>query len=206
MSSYIELNLQELIGIDIDQVPDCLCRNSHSFEKLIAHIRPKTNKNDVEQLRHIVILMYRLLLLEKLQCLWRTYRKSGLGELLDVPQHIQQAGMKIWPNEIRTRIKNFQIDLSFADNHCQLFVDHCLKELDNKNRDYSQQLRYQTTHLLDYTSSMEETFQNFVQQGFFSQSLDYDCQIELVQYHYIDAVLKQQYLNENPNENQVRWY
>ncbi|CAF5165248.1 unnamed protein product, partial [Rotaria magnacalcarata] len=38
------------------------------------------------------------------------------------------------------------------------------------------------------------------------QRIEYDCQIALVQYHYTDAVLKRQYLIENPNENQIQLF
>ncbi|CAF5226114.1 unnamed protein product, partial [Rotaria magnacalcarata] len=90
------------------------------------------------------------------------------------------------------------------DEKCLLFVDHCQKKLNDQNEIHRNQLRYRTSRVMDYTSAMELTIENFVKQGFMYQRIEYDCQISLVQYHYTDAVLKRQYLIENPNENQVR--
>ncbi|CAF5193258.1 unnamed protein product [Rotaria magnacalcarata] len=146
-----------------------------------------------------------MLLIEKLQILWITYRKSGMGELQQ-PRSTKDVGLKIWPFEICSRIKHVENANITDDEKCHLFVDHCQKKLNDQNEIYRNQLRYRTSHIVDYTSPMELTIENFVKQGFMYQRIEYDCQISLVQYHYTDAVLKRQYLIENPNENQIQLF
>ncbi|CAF4100514.1 unnamed protein product, partial [Rotaria sp. Silwood1] len=68
--SYSELNLRQLIGLDIDKVPQYLNHTNDSFHKIIHSIRPTMTVNRLEELRHIAILMYKLFLLEKLELLW----------------------------------------------------------------------------------------------------------------------------------------
>ncbi|CAF3411399.1 unnamed protein product [Rotaria socialis] len=199
---YTELDLQQLIGVNINQVPPYLCSSNESFKETIHDIRPKISQNHLEELRHVAILMYKMLLLEKLQTLWITYRKSGMSELQQPPS-TKHVGLKIWPFEIRSRIKYIENANINDDEKCHLFVDHCQKKLNDQNEIYRNQLRYRTSHIMDYTSAMELTIENLVQQRFGYQSIEYDCQISLVQYHYTDAVLKRQYLIENPNENQI---
>jgi hypothetical protein len=200
--SYTELNLKQLIGIDINQVPTYLSTSNETFKHKIHAIRPKINQNHLEELRHVAILMYRMLFVEKLQSLWTMYRKSGNGELQQ-PRSTKEISMKIWPCAIRSRINTIvNVNMS-VDEKCQLFVDHCRTKLNDQYEVYRNQLRYRTTHIIDYTSAMELTIQNLVQQGFMYQRIEYDCEIALVQYHYIDGILKRQYLTENPNEYQV---
>ncbi|CAF1340290.1 unnamed protein product, partial [Rotaria magnacalcarata] len=111
-----------------------------------------------------------------------------------------------WSFEIRSRIKHVENANITDDEKCQLFVDHCQKKLNDQNEMYRNQLRYRTSHIVDYTSAMELTIENFVKQGFMYQRIEYDCRIALVQYHYTDAVLKRQYLIEKPNENQIQLF
>ncbi|CAF4845295.1 unnamed protein product [Rotaria socialis] len=200
---YTELDLQQLIGVNIHQVPPYLCSSNESFKETIHDIRPKISQNHLEELRHVAILMYKMLLIEKLQTLWITYRKSGMGEFQQT-RSTNEVSLKIWPFEICSRIKYIENANTSADEKCQLFVDHCQKKLNDQNEIYRNQLRYRTSHIMDYTSAMELTIENFVKQRFRYQSIEYDCQISLVQYHYTDAVLKRQYLIEHPNENQIQ--
>ncbi|CAF4336398.1 unnamed protein product [Rotaria magnacalcarata] len=202
---YIELDLKQLIGVNINQVPSYLCSSNESFKETIHDIRPKIGQNHLEELRHVAILMYKMLLIEKLQILWITYRKSGMGELQQ-SRSTKDVGLKIWPFEICSRIKHVENANITDDEKCHLFVDHCQKKLNDQNEIYRNQLRYRTSHIVDYTSPMELTIENFVKQGFMYQRIEYDCQIALVQYHYTDAVLKRQYLIENPNENQIQLF
>ncbi|CAF4995833.1 unnamed protein product, partial [Rotaria socialis] len=97
--------------------------------------------------RHVAIPMYKMLLIEKLQILWITYRKSGMGELQQ-PRSTKDVGLKIWPFEIRSRIKHVE-NANITDNEkCQLFVDHCQKKLNDQNEIYRNQLRYRTSHII----------------------------------------------------------
>ncbi|CAF2064739.1 unnamed protein product, partial [Rotaria magnacalcarata] len=179
--------------------------SNESFKETIHAIRPKISQNHLEELRHVAILMYKMLLLEKLQTLWITYRKSGMGEMQQT-RSTMDVGLKIWPFEIRSRIKHVKNANITDDEKCQLFVDHCQKKLNDQNEIYRNQLRYRTSHVMDYTSAMELTIENFVKQGFMYQRIDYDCRIALVQYHYVDEILKRQYWIENPNENQIQLF
>ena len=200
---HTELNLEQLIGVNINQVPPYLCCSNESFKEAIYSIRPKVSLHHLEELRHVAILMYKILLLEKLQNLWTIYRRSGMGELSQ-PRSAKEVALKIWPFEIRSRIKHVENANITDDEKCHLFVDHCQTKLSDQNQLYRNQLRYRTSHIMDYTSAMELTVENFVKQRFMYQRIEYDCRIALVQYHYTDAVLKCQYLIENPNENQVK--
>ncbi|CAF1623635.1 unnamed protein product [Rotaria sp. Silwood1] len=202
--SYSELNLRQLIGLDIDKVPQYLNHTNDSFHKIIHSIRPTMTVNRLEELRHIAILMYKLFLLEKLELLWTMYRRSGTGNL-ELSTPIEQMNRNIWPKEVRTRIELIHNKYISNNDLYLTFVEHCLGKLYEKNEECQRQLRYRTGHLVDYTWAMEETIKKFVQQGFMYQSVEYACQIALVQYNYREAMAKQQFLHENPNQNQVSY-
>ncbi|CAF4782263.1 unnamed protein product [Rotaria sp. Silwood1] len=202
--SYSELNLRQLIGFDIDKVPQYLNHTNDSFQKIIHSIRPTMTVNRLEELRHIAILMYKLFLLEKLELLWTMYRRSGTGNL-ELSTPIEQMNRNIWPKEVRTRIELIHNKHISNNNLYLTFVEQCLGKLYEKNEECQRQLRYRTGHLVDYTWAMEETIKKFVQQGFMYQSVEYACQIALVQYNYREAMAKRQFLHENPNQNQVSY-
>lgn len=205
---YEQLTIQELIGTDIDQVPDYLCEANDSFEKLIYSMRSNLPKKHLEQFRYVAILMHKIFLLEKLINLWTLYQKCGLGQLKISIQY-QPSNLQIWLENIFARLKHIHGSLNRINmngsqhTECQLFVDECLKKLSDKFSDYHYQLQMNTVRLEDFTFSMEHTIEKFIQYHFKYQSLQYDCLIETVQYQYIDALLKQHYANEHPSERHV---
>lgn len=207
--SYQQLSIKELISIDIDQVPDYLRQTNHSFDKCIYSMRPNLPKTCLEPFKQVAILMHKTLLIDKLKRLWTLYRKSGMGQL-KIPEQLQQCHLQIWSKHIRARVKHIHDESSIEINNdddyntqCQLFADECLKKLSDKFYECHHYLQLDTVHLFDYTFNMEQTIQKFIQRNFLSQSLQYDCQIETVEYHYIDTLIKRQYANEHPTDKQV---
>ncbi|CAF1164057.1 unnamed protein product [Rotaria sordida] len=169
----------------------------------IHSIRPTITSNHLEELRSIAILMYKIFLLEKLYSLWTIYRKLGKGEL-ELLQRTKPLTMNIWPFEVHLRLKHIQQTNIYDGDTYRMFVDHCLKKLNEKIEECRSQLRYRTSHMIDDTLNIKETIEKFVQQGFMYRCLEYDCQIELIQYYYTDRILKRQYLSENTNEKQIQ--
>lgn len=211
---YTELSLTQLLGINIEEVPFYLLSTSESFRKLMQSIESSLDTKDhIEEIRQIGIVMFQIFLLEKLYSLWITYRRSGFGILI-LPGHIKRLRKKIWPLQVRSRIQHLKTmanfhsnnnDADHEDHSCRILVDHCLKKLDEKSEEYHGILEDRIKHLTESSaSSIVCIIETFVRQRFMNQRLKYDCEIELVQYEYIDELLKYYYLNENPNEKQVK--
>ncbi|CAF1670998.1 unnamed protein product [Rotaria magnacalcarata] len=151
---YTDVDLHELIGIDIDKIPHYLSNENKLLEEKICAIRPTIDKNHLEELHQIAILIY---------------------------------------------VENTH---AYDDETCQMFIDHCLQKLNEKNDEYRHQLRFRTSHVTNYSPAMECTIEKFIQHEFKRQHIVYHCQITLVLYHYIDEILKRHFYTENPNIKQ----
>jgi hypothetical protein len=197
-------------GIDFETIPDYLSRQNQAFENKIHSIRPPTIQ--LEELREIAILIYKIMFLEIVKSLWIVYRTSGMGgggggsgNLPSIILQINQLNMEIWPPEVQSYMKLFKFNQNInEDNPCLSFVNHCLYQLDDQSKEYHHQLNVKTSRLVDYTRSLEYVIEKFVQQGLQPLRIETDQQIALVQYHYTDGLLKRAYLAQNPTENQVR--
>ncbi|CAF1389602.1 unnamed protein product [Adineta steineri] len=138
---------------------------------------------NLEDLRAIAILMHKIFSIEIIHSLWIVYRKSGMGELQSKFQ-TNQIGAKVWPKDVRSRIKTSQIQYIDDDDD-----DACLTL---------------TSRLPGYNRSIEHIIEKFVQQRLHSLRIEIDQEIALVQYYYTDQILKRTYLDQKSNENQIQ--
>ena len=190
--------------MNVETIPNYLSCQNQAFEKKIQSIRPLTIQ--LEELREVAILTYKIMFVEIVKSLWIVYQKSCMGDLsymIILP--INQLNTQIWPTEIQSYMKLFKFNRNTNDdNHYLTFVNHCLCQLDDQSKEYQHQLTVKTSRLVGYTRSLEYTIEKLVKQGLQSLCMEIDQQIALVQYHYTDSLLKRAYLAQNPNESQVR--
>ncbi|CAF1339014.1 unnamed protein product [Adineta steineri] len=201
LSCSTKLTLMKLLRIDFNEIPFYLFKTNQSFDKKIRSILPTTDK--LEQLRSIAILMYKIICINMIRSLWIVYQKSGMGELQTNLLSINQLNRKVWPKEILLLLNENQIVNINHDNACSTLVNHCLCQLNDKSEEYRRELRLNTTRLSDYTPNMEYIIEKFVEQGLIGLRIEIDCQIALVKHDYIDEILKQQYLAQNPTAIQI---
>ncbi|CAF1344517.1 unnamed protein product [Adineta steineri] len=192
---------QTMTGIDFDLIPDYLCQTNQSFKRKVHSILPSTM--NLEDLRAIAILIHKIFSIEIIYSLWIVYRKSGMGELQSTFQ-TNQIGTKVWPKDVRSRIKTSQIQyIDDDDDACLTLVNSCLHDLNTKNNQYRRELIVKTSRLPGYNRSIEHIIEKFVQQRLHSLRIEIDQEIALVQYYYTDQILKRTYLDQKPNENQM---
>lgn len=202
---YQKLDFHQLIGIHIEEIPHYLRADSESFQKFILSFLSKTIEKHSEDLRQIAIVMHKILLLEKVDNLWLIYRKSGMG-IIKLPKHFMHLRRKIWPFNVRVLVQQILNTADPDHNTYQLFVDYCLERLQNKSEACFNELNNRINSLANSIPNMESIIETFVRRHFIDESLEYDCQIALVQYHYIDELIKYYYLASNPDEKQVKSY
>ncbi|CAF1265428.1 unnamed protein product [Adineta steineri] len=201
LSRLKKLTLIKLLRIDFNEIPSYLSKANQSFDKKIHSVLPKTN--NLEQLRSIAILMYKIICINMIRSLWIVYQKSGMGELQTNLLSINQLNRKIWPQEILLLLNENEIVDINQDNACSTLVNHCLCQLNDKNEEYRRELRLNTTKISDYTPSIEYIIEKFVEQGLIGLRIEIDCQSALVEHDYIDEILKQQYLAQNSTSIQI---
>ncbi|CAF5024179.1 unnamed protein product, partial [Rotaria socialis] len=127
----------------IDKIPHYLSNDNKLLEDKMRAIQPTINEKHSEELRQIAILIV------------------GMGTL-ELPSHIKQLDIKIWPFAVHTRIRHVENTHAYDDETCQMFIDLCLQKLNEKNDEYRHQLRFQTCHVTDYSLAMEFTIEKFI--------------------------------------------
>jgi hypothetical protein len=70
--------LLNINGINFETIPNYFSRQNQAFEKKMQSIRPLTIQ--LEELREIGILIYKIMFVEIVKSLWIVYRKSATGD------------------------------------------------------------------------------------------------------------------------------
>ena len=130
------INLLKDIKDHIDRIPNYLTKQHKSFQEIIHQALPsikpattttsvKSNKNinhNMDELRKIAILIYKIRIIHTYQYLWTSYLKSGMGQLILPSQTQHQLSysttLSIWPNEIKTMVLSNKMDKTIEHETC----------------------------------------------------------------------------------------
>ncbi len=203
----------------IKKIPDFLTKRNEPFRQMLRQALSTTttaaessNKNDyknnIEALRHIAILIYKIILIQTYQTLWTTYLKSGMGQLIiqsSQNSSTYPTNIKIWPKEIKTMIQSTTSMNKTNDNEkiYMAFVNNNLHQLDNQLKQYDTELKIQTTNFNGYILIIQQMIEAYIEQNLRLFCMEVEHQIQLVHYDYHIRALKIEYLRQNPNEYQV---
>ncbi|CAF1322105.1 unnamed protein product [Rotaria magnacalcarata] len=103
----------------------------------------KLNSN-TNKLRKIAILIYKIMVIQTYQYLWKTYFKSGTGQFI-IPSETKQklsysATLSIWPKEIKTIVLSNKKDKTNENEICLKFTNGQLNALQHQLKQYQQEL------------------------------------------------------------------
>jgi hypothetical protein len=198
----------------IKKIPDFLTKRNQSFQQMlhqalstitIASSNKNDNKNHMETLRHIAILIYKIILIQMYQILWKTYLKSGMGQLIIQSQDrsMYSTRLELWPKQIKTMIQSTTMNKTIENEVCVAFVNNNLHELDKQLKQYEVELKIQITNFNGYTFTIQQTIGTYIKQNLLSLHMEIEHKIELVHYDYHIRALKLEYFRQNPNSYQV---
>lgn len=134
-----DVTLMKEMKLEIEKIPDYLTKRNKSFQQMLYQAVStitttttttwnKNNNTHIESLRHIAILIYKIMFIQVYHALWAAYLKSGMGQLI-IPSQAKQfysTAVSIWPKQIKTfsqstcgKKTNREHDyyLKFAQNH-----------------------------------------------------------------------------------------
>ena len=204
-----EFIISKILRIDFNDIPYYLSTANESFQTKVYSVLPKTQ--NLKKIRSIAILMYKILVIEIFVQLWKVYQQLNIGQLQIIALPIQMINgicPKICPKEILSLVKEqykneYPKTKEEEEKLCFKLINDCLCLLHDKSEEYRHELRSYGCSLSDYTPEIEQTIENFVQQGLIYLRSEIDCQIALFQYYYVDEILQRQYLSQNPTDPQV---
>jgi hypothetical protein len=210
-----------------DQIPTYLLATNKSFSRMMKKIINTTTSNSInmDDLRHVAILMHQIGELKRDKQVKMIYLQSGTGTLKELGPMLNTIDRRVWPVQVKSKMLEKQeltkttataaaaattttmVINNKEDEHRdnEMFVRQYLKEVDEQIEQYQHQLDKHKSRLTDFTSTMEEAIKNFVHEhGMKPVEMKINFKIRLLHYDYDDEILERQYIQEKPNEYQVK--
>ncbi|CAF4950055.1 unnamed protein product [Rotaria magnacalcarata] len=197
----------------LEIIPNYLTKQNISFKELmhqvLSSIITTTEKlnNNMDELRKIAILLHKIMVIQTYQYLWKTYFKSGTGQLI-IPSETKQklsysTTLPIWPKEIKTIVLSNKKDKTNGNEICLKFVNDHLYALQHQLKQYQQELNIKANNFQGYTISIQEKLMAYIEQNLNSSlSKKIEHQVELIHYDYHIRALELEYFQHKPNEYQ----
>jgi DNA-binding transcriptional MerR regulator len=193
------------LKLEIEKIPTYLTKRNASFKQIMHQAlstiaaTATTDNNNIEELRKITIVIYKIMIIQTYHLLWTVYLKSGTGQLVSpstkYPSH--STTVPIWPKAIKNITKT-------NDNEvCLKFVKHHLHELDQQLKQFQTELNLKANHFRGYTLIIQKNIETYIEQNLQSLRTKIEHQIELIHYDYHIGALKLEYFRHKPNEYQV---
>jgi hypothetical protein len=213
------IKIMKEIRDQLEIIPNYLTKQNISFKELIHQVlssitpaeKSNNNANNMDELRKIAILLYKILVIQTYEYLWKTYLKSGTGHLI-IPSETKQklsysTTLPIWPKEIKTIVLSNKKDKTNENEICLKFTNGQLNALQHQLKQYQQEFNIKANNFQGYTLSIQKILMTYIEQNLNSSlNKKIEHQIELVHYDYHIRALKLECLRHKPNEYQVNFF
>ena len=198
-------SLMEDMQAEIETIPIYLTKRNESFQQLMHHAQSAMTTNsaarDIEELRKISILMYKIMIIQTYHLLWTSYLKSGRGELL-MPADGRK--ISIWPKELQALfVRNTTTNQTNGNNMYLTCVHRQLSELDRLLKQNQIEFNTKTNNLHGYSLTVQKSIEAYIEQNLRSFRTGIEHRIELIHYDYSIRTLKLQFLRHHPTAHQV---
>ncbi|CAF3661117.1 unnamed protein product [Rotaria socialis] len=199
------------INDQLEIIPNYLTKQNIAFKKLmyqaLSSITTTTTEklnSDRNELRKIAILLYKIMVIQTYQYLWKIYFKSGTGLPSETKQQLSyRTTLSIWPKEIKAIVLSNKKDTTNENEICLKFADDHLYALQHQLKQYQQELNIKANNFQGYTLSIQEIIITYIEQNLNSSlSKKIKHQVELIHYDYHIRALKLEYFQHKPNEYQ----
>ena len=160
----------------------------------------------MESLRHIAILIYKIMCIQLYRLLWVTYLKSGVGQLINPSQTKLSCSttIPIWPKQLKKLIQLPAGKITNDEHDFYLkFVGNHLYELEQRIELFYMELNSKTRNFDGYTIAVQKSIEAYIEQKLLPYHREITNQIELIHYDYHIRALKLECLRHQPNAYQV---
>ncbi|CAF1548281.1 unnamed protein product [Rotaria magnacalcarata] len=203
------IKIMKEIRDQLEIIPNYLTKQNISFKKFMRQVlssiitaasaeKSNNNNNNMDELRKIAIVLYKIMVIQTYQYLWKTYFKSGTGQLI-IPSETKQklsysTTLPLWPKEIKTIVLSNKKDTTNENEICLKFTNGQINALQHQLKQYQQELNIKANNFQGYTISIQERLMTYIEQNLNSSlSKKIEHQVELIHYDYPIRALKLEY-------------
>ena len=200
------------IFIDVNKLPEYVTKRNESFRQIrhqaLSTMAIVATNENMESLRKIAIIIYKIMLIQMYHALWTIYSKSGHGQLIHqtAEQGIYAVNLPIWPKEIKQMTKLAKIKGTDQGEVCTQVVQNTLNELNHQLKQYKAELDMKANTITNYSLIIQKMLEAYIEQHLRSFRMHIEHQIELVYHDYHIQALQLEYERHHPNAVQVRLY
>ncbi|CAF1640703.1 unnamed protein product [Rotaria magnacalcarata] len=149
------IKIMKEIRDQLEIIPNYLTKQNISFKKFMRQVlssiitaasaeKSNNNNNNMDELRKIAIVLYKIMVIQTYQYLWKTYFKSGTGQLI-IPSETKQklsysTTLPLWPKEIKTIVLSNKKDTTNENEICLKFTNGQINALQHQLKQYQQEL------------------------------------------------------------------
>ena len=202
---------------DDENVPDYLAAtNSDLYIALIPDLNETKNYAHMDELRSLAVLNHYMSLLTLQKNLWYACFQSGTGQLRpeNWPSIVVNHRLCYWPEMVRkTMIKTESIPFNnddgddFKHQTYLEFVQNYRTKLNEHYERLKDKFNAIKNSFERYTDAITDTIEAFVRkQGLQAFQLHCDARLTLIKYDYTDRLLKYEYFQRHPDDQQVIIY
>lgn len=220
-SSMKAINTNESVMNDIkaqvETIPSYLGKENKLLLDFIHQISSsmpivgQKSKNETEirtkELRKMMILIHKIMMIQTFQFLWTIYLKSGTGQLIiaskDQQSSVYPMTVSLWPKELRTILPCVILQDINENEFYSNFVNHQLHELHSYLKQYQSELNIEANQFHGYTLTVQKRIETYLEQHLSSFRLAIEHQVELIHYDCQIRALKEAYLRQKPSDYHV---
>ncbi|CAF1559392.1 unnamed protein product [Rotaria sordida] len=162
-----------------------------------------SSSDNLEKFRQIAILIHRIKYIEILYSLWTIYLQSGSGQL-NSHYSRNELGPQLWVKPVKSMVK-VPVRSGVEENEaCLAYVKNRLAQLVKVKQEYHVDLQVQLNHLPHCSIMIQQAIEKFIEENLISLRKKIEHKIQLVHFDYDEQIVKLDYLQQNPNEAQIK--
>ncbi|CAF1346209.1 unnamed protein product, partial [Rotaria sordida] len=213
---HLNMNIEE--DYVKENIPDYLSASNSSFK---AHFLPELgrfyNPIDFSDLQYLAILTHKLSLVNFHRKLWHIYLKCGthqFNEREQLQQYQQQnitRSLCIWPFPVTSMIiaqhyNNITYENEITYDIYVNFVKKNLFQLDAQASQYQHEFDSIKERIDNSSDALAYKIDEFIQKNDHVTAIrhHFEARAELMEYTYLDQLLQFKYLQQKPNEEQIK--
>ena len=203
-----------------DQIPTYLLKTNKLFVDMTQKImKPMSSTITLNDIQQVALIMHQMGALRIEKQITVVNLQSVTGELKEPNYDFMGVDRRVWPIQVKslmlthdksstttlTNVTTTEINNENVQTTCENTIHRHLEEMNKQTEQFQKELDEKKNSFIGFTSAMQDAIQIYVQHyGIKPLKMKRDFKIAMIKYDYDLEILARKYLQEKPNEYQVK--